>query len=156
MPKITTFLMFDNQAEEAMNFYTSVFPNSKVTGLMRDGDKVMGGSFELDGQELLCYNGGPDFKFEPGLSLFVYCESQAEIDDLWTKLLAGGGQEVQCGWLTDRFGVSWQIVPTVMMEMLQDRDPEKVKRAKEAMMTMVKFDIKALQDAYEGVGTTSH
>ena len=164
MPKtvqrITPFLWFDTQAEEAANFYISIFPNSKIRGVTRydeAGEKVAGrprGSvmtvpFELDGQEFVALNGGPVFTFTEAISFVVNCETQEEVDRFWNRLSAGG-QEVQCGWLKDRFGVSWQIVPTVLPEMLQDPDPEKAKRVMAAMLKMIKLDIAALKRAYDG------
>jgi len=159
-PKITTFLWFDDQAEEAANFYVSIFKDSQVTGVMRydeAGAKVSGrrkGSvmtvdFELDGQPFTALNGGPIYKFTEAISLVVHCENQEEVDHFWEKLSAGG-EEVQCGWLKDRFGLSWQVVPDVLFEMLQDRDPEKSKRAMAAMLTMKKLDIGVLRKAFEG------
>ncbi len=164
MPKpkqrITPFLWFDTQAEEAANFYVSIFKNSKVGAVTRYDDEgskaagrpkgsVMTVAFELDGQELVALNGGPLFKFTEAMSLIVNCETQEEVDHFWTKLSAGG-QEIQCGWLKDRFGVPWQIVPTIFMTMLQDKDPEKSKRAMAAMLKMTKLDIATLKRAAEG------
>jgi predicted 3-demethylubiquinone-9 3-methyltransferase (glyoxalase superfamily) len=156
MPKITPFLWFDNQAEEAMNFYVSIFANSKVGAITHYGDagpgpkgSVMTASFELDGQPFTALNGGPVFTFTAAISFVVNCQTQAEVDHFWDKLSAGG-QEVQCGWLTDRFGVSWQVVPTVLPEMLQDKYPEKAKRVMAAMLTMKKLSIDGLTRAYEG------
>jgi predicted 3-demethylubiquinone-9 3-methyltransferase (glyoxalase superfamily) len=154
--KITPFLWFDNQAEEAMNFYCSIFKNSKILNVMRCGDagpgpkgSVMTGTFQLDGQEFTALNGGPHFKFTEAISLFVKCESQQEVDELWEKLTAGG-QESQCGWLKDKFGLSWQVVPTVLQQLLQDKDPQKSARVMNALMQMTKIDIAKLQAAYEG------
>ena len=164
MPKmaqrITPFLWFDDQAEEAAKFYTSIFKNSRITGMTRydeEGAKaagrpkgtVMTVAFELDGQEFTALNGGPVFTFTEAISLVVNCETQAEVDHFWQKLSAGG-QEVQCGWLKDKFGVSWQVVPTVLPEMLQDQDPEKAKRVMAAMLKMKKIDIEGLKKAYDG------
>ncbi len=155
MQKITPFLWFDDQAEEAMNFYTSIFKNSKVVNVSRYGDagpgtkgKVMTASFELEGQEFTALNGGPEFKFTEAISFFVNCNSQEEVDELWKKL-SEGGEEGQCGWLKDKFGVSWQIVPTALIEMLNDPDPEKSKRVTEAMLQMKKIDIQTLKQAYK-------
>jgi len=155
MQKIIPFLWFDNQAEEAMNFYTSIFKNSKVGNITRYGDagpgpkgSVMTVSFELEGQEFTALNGGPEFKFTEAISFFVNCKSQEEVDELWEKLSAGG-EEGPCGWLKDKFGVSWQIVPTVLIEMLNDPDPEKSKRVTEAMLQMKKIDIQTLKQAYK-------
>jgi len=153
--KITPFLWFDNQAEEAANFYTSIFKNSKVGNVARYGEagpgpegSVMTVSFELEGQEFTALNGGPAFKFTEAISFFVDCKSQEEVDELWEKLTAGG-EEGPCGWLKDKFGLSWQIVPTVLIEMLNDPDPEKARRATEAMLQMKKIDIPTLEQAYE-------
>jgi predicted 3-demethylubiquinone-9 3-methyltransferase (glyoxalase superfamily) len=154
--KITPFLWFDNQAEEAINFYTSIFKNSRIVNVMRWGDagpgpkgSVMTATFLLNGQEFIALNGGPQFKFTEAISLFVKCESQEEVDEYWEKLLSGGGQPQQCGWLKDKFGLSWQIVPTILGELLQDKDREKSKRVMNAMMQMVKIDINKLKQAYE-------
>ena len=156
MPKITPFLTFNDQAEEAANFYTSVFKNSKIVSSSRYGDagpgtkgSLMTATLSLDGQELLLLNGGPTFKFSEAISLFVSCETQAEVDDYWSKLTAGG-KEVQCGWLVDKFGVSWQIIPTILGKLLSDKDGKKAGRVMQAMMKMVKIDIKGLQAAAEG------
>ena len=154
MQKIIPFLWFDNNAEEATNFYTSIFKNSKVKNVRRYGEagpgkpgSVMTATFELEGQQFYALNGGPHFKFTPAISFFVNCETQQEIDELWEKLLAGG-QAQQCGWLTDKFGVTWQIVPTILGELLGDKDPQKSKRVMEAMMKMIKLDINGLKQAY--------
>jgi predicted 3-demethylubiquinone-9 3-methyltransferase (glyoxalase superfamily) len=156
MQKITTFLWFDDKAEEAMNFYLSVFKNSKVVSVSRYGDagpgpkgSVMVATFQLDGQEFMALNGGPHFKFTEAISLLVNCETQEEVDRFWEKL-SDGGEKSQCGWLKDKYGLSWQIVPTVLGEMMQDKDPEKTKRVMEAMLQMDKLDIKSLKQAYEG------
>ncbi len=156
MQKITPFLWFDGKAEEAMNFYTSIFRNSKVRDVMRYGDagpgpkgSVMSATFEIEGQELIALNGGPAFSFTPAISFFVKCETQEEVDDLWAKLSAGGKTQ-QCGWLQDKFGLSWQIVPNILGKLLQDKDRQKASRVMEAMLKMVKLDIKGLQAAYEG------
>jgi predicted 3-demethylubiquinone-9 3-methyltransferase (glyoxalase superfamily) len=154
--KITTYLWFDNNAEEAMNFYVSIFKNSKILEVVRYGDAgpgpkgtVMAGTFQLEGQEFMALNGGPHFKFTEAISLFVNCETQEEVDDLWKKLTAGGGAPSQCGWLKDKFGLSWQIVPSVLLKMLADKDPLKSKRVMEAMLQMSKIDISRLKQAYE-------
>ena len=160
LPKITPFLWFDTQAEEAANFYVSIFKNSRIKGLARyDGEtaqvagrpkgSVMTVQFELDGQDFVALNGGPAFKFTEAISLVVNCESQDEIDHFWQRLSAGG-QEVECGWLKDRFGLAWQIVPTDIEEMLQDKDPEKPKRVMAAVMKMKKLDMAEMRKAYEG------
>jgi predicted 3-demethylubiquinone-9 3-methyltransferase (glyoxalase superfamily) len=155
MQKITPFLWFNNQAEEAMLFYTSIFKNSRVGSVTRYGDagpgpkgSVMTASFELEGLEFTALNGGPEFKFTEAISFFVNCKSQEEVDELWEKL-SEGGEEGPCGWLKDKFGLSWQIVPTVLTEMMNDPDPEKAKRVTEAMLQMKKIDIPTLQRAYE-------
>ena len=156
-PKISPFLWFEGNAEQAAKFYTSVFSNSKIGKVMRNSDNGPGpkGSvlvmdFELEGQQLHALNGGPMYKFTPAISLMVLCDDQKEVDRLWGLLTADGGKEVQCGWLEDKFGLSWQIVPAVFMEMISDKDQAKVDRVMAAMMQMVKFDIKKLQAAYDG------
>jgi predicted 3-demethylubiquinone-9 3-methyltransferase (glyoxalase superfamily) len=160
MQRITPFLWFDHQAEEAAMFYVSIFKNSSVTSVTRYDDEaaaasgrptgsVMTVAFELDGQEFTALNGGPLFKFTEAISLVVNCEGQEEVDHFWEKLSAGG-QEVQCGWLKDRFGVSWQVVPTVLIEMLQNKDPETSKRVMAAMLKMKKISIAGLKNACEG------
>ena len=138
MKKVTPFLMFDNNAEEAMKFYVSIFKNSKIV------DRE---TFEIDGQQFLVFNGGPYFKFSEGISLFINCENQQEVDELWEKLSADGGKS-QCGWVKDKFGVSWQVVPSVLMKMLNDPDPVKSKRVMDAMLKMNKIIIKDLEKAY--------
>jgi predicted 3-demethylubiquinone-9 3-methyltransferase (glyoxalase superfamily) len=158
--KITPFLWFDTQAEDAVNFYVSIFRNSKIRSIARYDEEaakasgrpkgsVMTVAFELNGQEFVALNGGPLFKFTEAISFVVNCETQEEVDHFWEKLSAGG-QEVQCGWLKDRFGVSWQVVPTVLVEMLQDEDPLKARRVMGAMLKMKKIDVEALKRAYEG------
>ena len=148
MNKITPFLWFDDQAEEAMRFYVSIFRNSKVLSVQPGPNgKAMSVTFELEGQAFMALNGGPEFKFTEAISLFVSCTTQEEVDELWAKLTADGGEESRCGWLKDKYGLSWQIIPTALMEMLGDPDPEKAGRAMEAMLTMSKIDIKALQGA---------
>jgi predicted 3-demethylubiquinone-9 3-methyltransferase (glyoxalase superfamily) len=151
--KITTFLTFDNQAEEAMNFYTSLFPNSKILSATRYGDAgpgpkgtLMAGTFELGGQEFTALNGGPSFSFAQGMSLFVDCETQEEVDELWENL-SEGGEKGPCGWLTDRFGVSWQIIPRALGELLGDEDAEKSQRVMKAMLQMSKIDVEGLRRA---------
>jgi predicted 3-demethylubiquinone-9 3-methyltransferase (glyoxalase superfamily) len=155
--KIKTFLWFDANAEEAANFYVSVFKDSKVLSVARYGDAGPGpkGSaitvnFEIEGQEFIALNGGPHFKFTEAISLLVDCDSQPEVDELWSQLTAGGGAESQCGWLKDRFGLSWQIVPKVLFTLMGDADPVKSKRVMEAMMKMSKIDIAALERAHQG------
>ena len=155
MQKITPFLWFDNQAEEAVNFYTSIFKNSKILNVARYGEEgpgpdgsVMTVVFQLDGQEFIALNGGAHFRFNEAISFVVNCETQEEIDEMWEKLSACG-KKVECGWLKDRYGVSWQIVPTVLGELLTDPDPEKAQRVMRAMLQMVKIDIKTLKQAYD-------
>ena len=154
--KITTFLWFDNSAEEAMNFYVSIFKNSKILGVTRCGDAgpgpkgtVLVGTFQLEGQQFTALNGGPLFKFTEAISLLVNCDTQEEVDDLWSKLTAGGGAPSQCGWLKDKFGLSWQIIPSALMEMMSDKDPAKSSRVMEALLPMTKIDINKLKQAYD-------
>jgi len=147
MSKITTFFMFNDQAEAAMNHYVSVFKNSKIDNLMRAGDAVMGGSFHLDGVEYMAYNGGPHFTFAEGMSQFIHCEDQAEIDYFWEKL-SEGGEESMCGWVKDKFGVSWQIIPDALMRLMSDPDGAKAQRVTEAMLQMRKIDVAGLERAY--------
>jgi predicted 3-demethylubiquinone-9 3-methyltransferase (glyoxalase superfamily) len=157
MQKITPFLWFDNHAEEAVNFYVSVFKNSKVGKIARYGEagpgpkgSVLTVEFQLEGQNFVALNGGPNFKFTEAISFVVNCETQEEVDYFWEKLTANGGQESQCAWLKDKYGLSWQIVPTVLIEMLQDKDAQKAQRVMEAMLQMKKIDIATLQRAYDG------
>lgn len=148
---ITPFLWFDGQAEEAMNLYVATFANSRVLSVSPGpGGTVMSCTFELEGQRFMALNGGPTYTFTPAISLFVSCESQDEVDALWTKLLAGGGSEDRCGWLRDRFGLSWQIIPKQLGQMLGDPDPSRSRRVMSAMMGMIKLDIAALERAYAG------
>ncbi|MGH7409633.1 MAG: VOC family protein [Candidatus Methylomirabilis sp.] len=154
MQKITPFLWFDNNAEEAINFYLSIFKNSKIVNMTRYGEAgpgpkgtVMTATFQLDGQEFVALNGGPQFTFSPAISFFVRCETQQEIDELWEKLSAGG-EKNKCGWLRDKYGLSWQIVPPVLIEMLNDKDAEKSQRVMKAMLQMDKIDIGTLKQAY--------
>jgi predicted 3-demethylubiquinone-9 3-methyltransferase (glyoxalase superfamily) len=156
MRKITPFLWFDDNAEEAMNFYVSIFKNSKVGRVTRYGEAgpgpkgaVMSATFQLDGQDFFALNGGPLFKFTEAISFFVNCETQQEVDELWEKLSAGG-QKSRCGWLKDKYGLSWQIIPSVLTKMLQDTDAARAKRVMQAMLQMDKIDIKRLQQAYDG------
>jgi predicted 3-demethylubiquinone-9 3-methyltransferase (glyoxalase superfamily) len=156
MPKITPFLWFDDKAEEAMNFYVSIFKNSKVGTITRYGEAgpglkgtVMSATFQLDGQDFFALNGGPMFKFTEAISLFVNCETQQEVDELWEKLSAGGETQ-RCGWLRDKYGLSWQIIPSVLAKMLREKDAEKAKRVMNAMLQMDKIDINRLQQAYDG------
>ena len=155
MQKITPFLWFDNQAEEAMKFYVSIFKNSKVVAVTRYGEtgpgpkgSVMTAKFELNGQEFVALNGGPHFKFTEAVSFVVNCDDQAEIDEYWEKLSAGG-QKSRCGWLKDKFGLSWQVVPAILPELIDDKDPAKADRVMQAIMRMDKLDIKTLQEASE-------
>jgi predicted 3-demethylubiquinone-9 3-methyltransferase (glyoxalase superfamily) len=155
--KITTYLWFDGNAEEAVELYTSIFPRSRVTNVARWGEggpgpagTVMNIAFELDGQQLIALNGGPHFKFTPAVSLFVACDSQAEVDSYWSKFLAAGGKPTACGWLEDKFGLSWQIIPTRLVELMTDPDPARAGRVANAMMGMVKIDIAGLERAYAG------
>jgi len=151
MKKVTTFLWFDDQAEEAAKFYTSVFKGAEIVDKMPGpGGKPMSATFRIDDQEFIAFNGGPHNKLNPSVSLFVSCETQAEVDDLWTKLLAGGGHEVQCGWLTDRFGLSWQVIPKKLPQLLGSPEREKANRAMQAMFAMKKIDIAAMQAAFDG------
>jgi len=155
MQKITTFLTYDSQAEEAVNLYVSIFKNSKILSVSRYGEggpgpkgSLMSATFLLEGQEFIALNGGPHFTFTDGISLFVHCETQAEVDELWEKL-SEGGEQGPCGWLKDKFGVSWQIIPTALGQMLQDPDPQKANNVMQAMLQMTKIDIAALRRAYE-------
>jgi predicted 3-demethylubiquinone-9 3-methyltransferase (glyoxalase superfamily) len=151
MKKITPFLWFDTQAEEAMNFYVSIFKNAKVLSVSPGPNgRAMSVSFELEGQEFIGLNAGPDFKFNEAISFFVSCNNQAEVDELWDKLTADGGEESRCGWLKDKYGLSWQIIPTALTEMLSDPNPEKAGRALQAMLQMNKIDIQGLRHAYDG------
>jgi predicted 3-demethylubiquinone-9 3-methyltransferase (glyoxalase superfamily) len=149
MPTITPFLWFDSQAEEAMNFYASIFKRSKVISVNRAQGKVMSVQFELEGQAFMALNGGPLFKFTEAVSFLVACETQQEIDELWAKLTADGGAPSRCGWLKDRFGLSWQIVPASLGRMLGDQDATRSKRVTDAMMQMNKLDLSRLQQAYD-------
>ena len=150
MQKITTFLTYNDQAAQAVELYTSLFPGSKVLSTLKQDGKILTIEFELAGQTYVALNGGPTFTFSQGISLQVNCETQAEVDRLWDGLIANGGKPVACGWLTDRFGVSWQITPTVLMKMIADKDPAKAGRAMKAMMGMIKLDIAELERAYRG------
>lgn len=155
MQKITPFLWFDGKAEEAANFYVSIFKNSKLGQITRYGDhgpgpkgSVMIATFQIDGQEFIALNGGPQYTFSRAISFVVNCETQEEVDELWEKLSAGGAK-IQCGWLTDKFGVSWQIVPTVLAKLMSDSDREKTSRVMSALMQMTKIDIRRLQQAFD-------
>ena len=156
MQKITPFLWFDNNAEQAANFYASVFRNSKIVNVARYGDagpgpkgSVMTVKFQIEGQEFVALNGGPHYKMTPGTSFVVNCSTQDEVDHYWSKL-ADAGQIMDCGWLTDRFGVTWQIVPTILPELLTDKDPARSQRVMKVMLQMKKLDIAKLKQAYEG------
>jgi predicted 3-demethylubiquinone-9 3-methyltransferase (glyoxalase superfamily) len=158
MQKITPFLWFDGKAEEAVNFYASIFKNSKVVRIARCGDagpgpkgSVMSATFQLHGQEFIALNGGPHFKFTPAISFLVNCETQAEVDELWEKLSEGGTKE-RCGWLKDKYGLSWQIIPSVLGKLMGDKDAEKAKRVMQAMLQMSKIEIARLQEAYDQNG----
>jgi predicted 3-demethylubiquinone-9 3-methyltransferase (glyoxalase superfamily) len=155
MQNITPFLWFDGKAEEAVNLYVSIFKNSKVVKVTRCGEAgpgpkgtVMSATFQLDGQEFIALNGGPQFTFTPAISFLVNCETQQEVDELWEKLSAGG-EKGRCGWLKDKYGLSWQIIPSVLGKLMQDKDAEKAKRVMQAMMQMDKIDINRLQQAYD-------
>src|SRR5437868_12102536 len=161
MQKITPFLWFDHQAEEAVKFYTSIFKNSKTGRLLRYSEEagkasgqppgsVLTIEFDIEGQKFVALNGGPQFEFNESISFVVNCETQEEVDYYWEKLSAGGGQESACGWLKDKFGVSWQVTPAVLIDMLHDKDSEKSERVMHAMLQMQKLDIKTLKDAYAG------
>ncbi|TLY11906.1 MAG: VOC family protein [Thaumarchaeota archaeon] len=157
MQKISPFLWFDDQAEEAVNFYTSIFKNSKILNVTRYGevgpgpkDSVMTVAFQLEGQEFMALNGGPHFKFTEAISFVVKCKTQEEVDDLWENLSEGGGEKIQCGWLKDKYGVSWQIVPTILGEMISDPNRAKSQRVMEAMLKMKKIEIEGLKRAYAG------
>lgn len=156
MQKITPFLWFDSNAEEAANFYTSIFKNSKILNIARYGDagpgpkgSAMTVTFQLEWQQFIAFNGGSLYTFSPAISFFVNCETQAEVDELWNKLSAGG-KEVQCGWLQDKFGLSWQVIPKQLMELMSDKDQAKSQRVFKAMLQMKKIDIEGLQRAYRG------
>jgi len=155
MQRITPFLWFDGNAEEAVNFYVSIFKNSRVVSVTRYGEAgpgpkgtVMIATFQLDGQDFFALNGGPQFTFTPAISFFVNCETQQEVDELWEKL-SEGGEKQQCGWLKDKYGLSWQIIPSILGKLMQDKDAEKSKRVMQAMLQMRKIDIQALQRAYD-------
>jgi predicted 3-demethylubiquinone-9 3-methyltransferase (glyoxalase superfamily) len=157
MQKITTSLWFDDKAEEAAKFYVSIFKNSKIGEITRYGEGGMGSTgsvmsvtFQLEGQEFFAINGGPTIQFTEAISLFVNCETQQEVDALWAKLLAGGGKESHCGWLKDKYGLSWQVIPNALMRMMRDKDAQKAARVTAAMLQMVKIDLAGLQKAYDG------
>jgi predicted 3-demethylubiquinone-9 3-methyltransferase (glyoxalase superfamily) len=155
MLKITPFLMYNDQLEAALNFYVSIFRNSKIVNVTRSGGDgpdskgaMVSAEFVLEGQPFMAFNGGPHFTFSEGISLFVSCETQAEVDELWDRLSEGGHKD-QCGWLTDRFGVSWQIVPNALGQLMGDKDPKKAQAVMQAMLKMTKIDIAGLRRAYE-------
>ena len=155
--KITTYLWFDREAEEAANLYTSIFKNSKILNVARYGDAgpgpkgtAMTVNFQLDGQEFIALNGGPMYKFTEAISLLVDCETQEEVDRLWNKLTADGGEQSMCGWLKDKFGLSWQIIPSALFRLMSDPDPEKSRRVMEAMLQMKKIDVLTLERAHAG------
>jgi predicted 3-demethylubiquinone-9 3-methyltransferase (glyoxalase superfamily) len=163
MQKITPFLWFEDQAEEAVKFYTSIFKNSKTGRILRYGEEaakisstgqpagsVLTVEFEIEGQKFVALNGGPRFKFNESISFAVNCETQEEVDYFWEKLTADGGKESQCGWLKDKFGLSWQVTPSVLIDMLHDKDSEKAERVMKAMLQMQKIDIEKLKAAYRG------
>ena len=157
MQKITTFLWYDREAEEAAKFYCAIFKKSKILGTMRNLEGVPGSKadvltveFRLGDQEFVALNGGPTFKFTEAISLMVACKDQKEVDYYWEKLLAGGGKESACGWLKDKYGLSWQVTPTILMKMIADKNRKKAQRAFNAMMQMVKIDIRKLKEAYDG------
>jgi predicted 3-demethylubiquinone-9 3-methyltransferase (glyoxalase superfamily) len=161
MQKITPFLWFDGKAEEAAKFYTSIFKNSRIGSISRYGEEgpgpkgaVMSATFQLEGQEFIALNGGPQFTFSPAISFFVNCETQEEVDEIWEKLCEGGKKN-RCGWLQDKFGVSWQVIPTALGKLLSDPDPEKSGRVMRAMLQMEKIDIRGLQQAYEKKGSAA-
>jgi predicted 3-demethylubiquinone-9 3-methyltransferase (glyoxalase superfamily) len=155
MQKVTPFLWFNDKAEEAMNFYVSIFKNSKVVGVSRYGDAgpgpkgaAMVATFEIEGQQFHALNGGPQFTFSPAISFLISCKTQQEVDEFWEKL-SEGGKKNRCGWLRDKYGLSWQVVPKILGELMQDKDPEKSKRVMQAMLQMDKIDIEGLERAYE-------
>lgn len=156
MQKITPFLWFDGKADEAANFYASIFKNSKIKSVARYGEagpgpkgSVMTVTFQLEGEDFIALNGGPQFTFSPAISFLVSCQTQGEVDELWEKLSAGGS-DMQCGWLKDKYGVSWQIIPTALFELMQDKDPVKSQRVFKAMLQMTKIDVEGLKRAYRG------
>lgn len=152
MTKVTPFLMYNDQLEAAMEFYTATFPHSEIRNVARTGEDgpITAAEFVVGGQSFKAYNGGPHFTFSEGFSLYVDCENQEEVDEYWEKLIRAGGKPTQCGWITDPFGLSWQIVPRRFIELIGDRDPRKVNAVMEAMMSMVKLDVAALERAYDG------
>lgn len=150
-PKITPYLWFNGNVAEAVNFYTTIFDNSEIVNLSYMGEKVFMATFELEGQKFMALDGGPKYPFTPAISLFVTCETQEEVDNYWYKLIADGGSESKCGWLKDKFGLSWQIIPTALGRLMGDPDRVKAQRVMQAMLGMEKIDIKGLEDAYNQV-----
>jgi predicted 3-demethylubiquinone-9 3-methyltransferase (glyoxalase superfamily) len=158
MQKITPFLWFDNEAEEAANYYVSIFRNSKILSVARYNDagpgskgSVMLVKFQIEGQEFQALNGGPLYHFTEAISLYVNCATQQEVDEIWDKIIAGGGKAIQCGWIKDKYGLCWQIIPTALAQCIGDKDPARAARAMQAMLKMQKIDIRALEDAANGV-----
>ncbi len=151
MTKVTPFLMFNDQLEAAIAFYTATFPDSEIKNVAQSGEggPIISAEFVIGGQFFMAYNGGPYFNFSEGFSLFVDCEDQKEVDEYWSKLVNAGATPSQCGWITDQFGVTWQIVPRRFMELIADKNPKKVQAVMEAMMSMIKFDVAALERAYD-------
>jgi predicted 3-demethylubiquinone-9 3-methyltransferase (glyoxalase superfamily) len=151
MTKVTPFLMFNDQLEAAIAFYTTTFPDSEIKNVVRTGKEgpIASAEFVIGGQSFMGYNGGPYFTFSEGFSLFVDCKDQEEVDEYWNKLISAGATKSQCGWITDQFGISWQIVPRRFMELIRDKNQKKVQAVMEAMMTMVKLDVTALEKAYD-------
>lgn len=151
MSKVTPFLMFNDQLEAAMKFYTATFPDSEIRNVARTGEDgpITSAEFTVGGQSFMAYNGGDYFTFTPGFSLFVDCEDQAEVDEYWNKLISAGATPMQCGWITDPFGITWQIVPRRFMELIRDTNPKKVQAVMDAMMKMVKLDVAELERAYK-------
>ena len=162
MPKLTPCLWFDTQGEDAAKFYCSIFPNSRITEISHYGEAgprpagtVLTVEFELDGQPFTALNGGPEFTFDEAISFQISCQDQDEVDHYWTRLTADGGEEGPCGWLKDRFGVSWQVVPTRLLELVNDPDPERAKRATQAMLQMKKIDVAEVEQAAASAGATT-
>jgi predicted 3-demethylubiquinone-9 3-methyltransferase (glyoxalase superfamily) len=151
MTKVTPFLMFNDQLEAAMSFYTTTFPDSEITNVARTGKDgpITSAEFVIGGQFFMGYNGGPYFKFSQGVSLFVDCKDQEEVDEYWSKLIGAGATPLQCGWITDQFGITWQIVPRRFMQLISDKNPKKVQAVMEAMMKMIKLDVAGLERAYD-------
>jgi len=150
MPSITPFLWYDTQAEEAMNFYASIFKRSKIISVNKAGSRTISVEFELEGQRFMALNAGPKYKFNEAISMFVSCDTQAEIDEIWEKLTSEGGGPTRCGWLEDRYGLSWQIIPKTLGRMLTDKDPARAQRVMEVVLRSDKLDMDELQRAYDG------